>query len=328
MGMTDRLRLLIAAFLCIAAALPAHAQTPAQSWPQKAVRIIVPFPAGGSNDALCRIVADKLSGDWKQPVIVDNKAGAGGNIGAEIAYSAPADGYTLLCSPPGPLSINHNLYKSLSYDWSKFAPITILALSPNVITARKDLPANTAQEFIAWAKANPGKATYASQGNGSTSHLSAQMLATQAGLSLVHVPYKGEGPALVDISAGRVDIFVGTISASLRFEKSGQVKYLGLAARSRSPVAPNVPDAAEIGLPNLLASAWFGLVAPPGTPEAVVQRINADTAAALKLADVRAKFLELGAEPQGQSPQATAAFIKDEEMRWRDVIKTANVTLE
>jgi tripartite-type tricarboxylate transporter receptor subunit TctC len=323
MGMTARLRLLIAALLCIAA-LPANAQ----SWPQKAVRIIVPFPAGGSNDALCRIVADKLSGDWKQPVIVDNKAGAGGNIGAEIAYSAPADGYTLLCSPPGPLSINHNLYKSLPYDWSKFAPITILALSPNVITARKDLPANTAQEFIAWAKANPGKATYASQGNGSTSHLSAQMLATQAGLSLVHVPYKGEGPALVDISAGRVDIFVGTISASLRFEKSGQVKYLGLAAKNRSPVAPNVPDAAEIGLPNLLASAWFGLVAPPGTPEAVVQKINADTAAALKLADVRAKFLELGAEPQGQSPQATAAFIKDEEMRWRDVIKTANVTLE
>jgi len=323
MGMTARLRLLIAALLCIAA-LPANAQ----SWPQKAVRIIVPFPAGGSNDALCRIVADKLSGNWKQPVIVDNKAGAGGNIGAEIAYSAPADGYTLLCSPPGPLSINHNLYKSLPYDWSKFAPITILALSPNVITARKDLPANTAQEFIAWAKANPGKATYASQGNGSTSHLSAQMLATQAGLSLVHVPYKGEGPALVDISAGRVDIFVGTISASLRFEKSGQVKYLGLAAKNRSPVAPNVPDAAEIGLPNLLASAWFGLVAPPGTPEAVVQKINADTAAALKLADVRAKFLELGAEPQGQSPQATAAFIKDEEMRWRDVIKTANVTLE
>jgi len=323
MGMTARLRLLIAALLCIAA-LPANAQ----SWPQKAVRIIVPFPAGGSNDALCRIVADKLSGDWKQPVIVDNKAGAGGNIGAEIVYGAAGDGYTLLCSPPGPLSINHNLYKSLSYDWSKFAPITILALSPNVITARKDLPANTAQEFIAWAKANPGKATYASQGNGSTSHLSAQMLATQAGLSLVHVPYKGEGPALVDISAGRVDIFVGTISASLRFEKSGQVKYLGLAAKNRSPVAPNVPDAAEIGLPNLLASAWFGLVAPPGTPEAVVQRINADTAAALKLADVRAKFLELGAEPQGQSPQATAAFIKDEEMRWRDVIKTANVTLE
>src|SRR6476619_3770803 len=152
MGMTARLRLLIAALLCIAA-LPTHAQT----WPQNAVPIIVPFPAGGSNDALGRIVADKLSGDWKQPVIVDNKPGAGGNIGAEVAFNAAPDGYTLLCSPPGPLSINHNLYRSLNYDWAKFVPITVLALSPNVITVRKDLPANTAQEFIAWAKANPGR---------------------------------------------------------------------------------------------------------------------------------------------------------------------------
>ena len=170
--------------------------------------------------------------------------------------------------------------------------------------------------------------TYASQGNGSTSHLSAQMLATQAGISMVHVPYKGEGPALIDITAGRVDIFVGNISAALRFEKSGQVKFLGLAAKKRSPVAPDVPNAAEIGLPDLIASAWFAIVAPPGTPEAIVQKINKDTAAALKLDDVRAKFLEQGAEPQGQSPQATAAFIKEEEARWRAVIKSANVTLE
>jgi len=322
MGMTVVFRLLLAALM--AAALPAHAE----DWPQKTVRIIVPFPAGGSNDTLCRIVADKLSGNWKQPVIIDNKPGAGGNIGAEIAYGAAADGYTLLCSPPGPLSINHNLYKTLPYDWSKFVPITVLALSPNVITARKDLPASTAQEFIAWAKANPGKVTYASQGNGSTSHLSAQMLATQAGIEMVHVPYKGEGPALVDITAGRVDIFVGNISAALRFEKSGQVKFLGLAAKSRSPVAPNVPDAAEIGLPDLIASAWFAVVAPPGTPDAIVQKINTNIAAALKLADVRAKFLEQGAEPVGDSANATAAFVKDEEARWRAVIKTANVTLE
>ena len=307
-------------------ALPGAAN--AQEWPQKTVRIVVPFPAGGSNDTLCRIVADKLSGEWKQPVIVDNKAGAGGNIGAEIVYGAAGDGYTLLCSPPGPLSINHNLYKTLPYDWSKFVPVTVLALSPNVITARKDLPANTAQEFIAYAKANPGKVTYASQGNGSTSHLSAQMLATQAGLDMVHVPYKGEGPALIDITAGRVDIFVGNISAALRFEKSGQVKFLGLAAKNRSPVAPDVPNAAEIGLPDLIASAWFAIVAPPGTPDAIVQKINTDTAAALALADVRAKFLEQGAEPQGDSPPATAAFIKEEEARWRAVIKSANVTLE
>jgi tripartite-type tricarboxylate transporter receptor subunit TctC len=321
MGMTSRFCL---ALLALLIALPAAAQ----EWPQKTVRIVVPFPAGGSNDTLCRIVGDKLSGEWKQPVIVDNKAGAGGNIGAEIVYAAAADGYTLLCSPPGPLSINHNLFKTLPYDWSRFVPVTVLALTPNVITARKDLPANTAQEFVDYTKANPGKVTYASQGNGSTSRLSAQMLATQAGIEMVHVPYKGEGPALIDITAGRVDIFVGNISAALRFEKSGQVKFLGLAAKKRSPVAPHVPDAAEIGLPDLIASAWFAVVAPPGTPGAVVQKINRDIAAALKLDDVRAKFLEQGAEPQGEGTAATNAFIKDEEARWRAVIKSANVTLE
>ena len=321
--------LLRGALLMLLMAVPAHAQTaPLASYPQKPVRVIVPFPAGGSNDTLCRIVGDKLSAGWKQPVVIDNRPGAGGNIGAEIAYRADPDGYTLLCAPPPPLAINHNLYKSLAYDWSKFVPIIVLAQTPNVITARKDLPADTTQQLIAYAKANPGKVTYASQGNGSTSHLSAQMLATMAGLQLVHVPYKGEGPALVDITAGRVDIFIGNISAALRFEKTGQVKFLGLAARDRSPVAPNVPSAPEIGLPDLLASAWFAVVAPPGTPDAIVQKINADTAAALKQPDVRTKFLDQGAEPVGQDTAATASFIKDEERRWRDVIKSANVTLE
>ena len=311
--------------MVLLSAAPAFAQG---TWPQKPVRIVVPFPAGGSNDTLCRIVADKVSGSWNQPVIVDNRTGAGGNIGAEIAFHAAGDGTTLLCSPPGPLSINHNLYKTLPYDWSKFVPITVLALSPNVITARKDLPANTAQELIAYAKANPGKVTYASQGNGSTSHLSAQMLATQAGIEMIHVPYKGEGPALVDIMASRVDIFVGNISAALRYEKTKQVKFLGVAAKSRSPVAPDVPDAAEIGLPDLIASAWFAVVASPGTPDTIVQKINADIAAALKLPDVREKFLEQGAEPQGGSPAATTSFIRDEGARWRNVIKSANVMLE
>jgi tripartite-type tricarboxylate transporter receptor subunit TctC len=304
---------------------PAWADGP---WPQKPVRIVVPFPGGGSADALCRIVGEKLSEAWKQPVIVDNRPGAGGNVGAEIVFHAPSDGYTLLCSPPGPLTINQYLYKSLPYEAAKFAPITVLALVPNVITVRKDLPANTAQELIAYAKANPGKVTYASQGNGSTSHLSAQMFATMAGVEMVHVPYKGEGPALVDITASRVDIFIGNIAAALRFEKAKEVKFLGLAAKNRSPVAPNVPDAAEIGLPNLIASAWFALAAPPDTPDTIVQKINADAAAALKLADVREKFMAQGAEPIGQSTAATAAFFKEEETRWSAVIKTANVILE
>jgi tripartite-type tricarboxylate transporter receptor subunit TctC len=298
------------------------------TYPNKQVRIVVPFPAGGSADILCRIAGEKLSAAWNQPVIIDNRAGAGGNIGAEITYRADSDGYTLLCSPPGPLSINHNLYKTMPYDWTKFAPITVLALVPNVISARADLPANSVQELIAYAKANPGKVTYASQGNGSTSHLSAQMLATMAGIEMVHIPYKGEGPALIDLTAGRVDIFVGNISAALRFEKARQLKFLGVASRMRSPVAPDVPTTAEIGLPDLVSSAWFALVAPPGTPDAIVQKINADMATALKLPDVRSRFLELGAEPQGDTAAATAAFIKAEEARWRSVIRSANVTLE
>lgn len=314
----------IAAALLLASA-PAFSQG---AWPQKQVRLVVPFPAGGSADTLCRIVGEKLSASWGQPVIVDNRAGAGGNVGAEIAFRAEPDGYTLLCSPPGPLSINHNLYKSLPYDWAKFAPVTVLALVPNVITAKLGLPATSARELIAYGKANPGKLLYASQGNGSTSHLSAQMFATMAGLDMVHVPYKGEGPALIDIIAGRVDIFIGNIAAALRFEQAKQVKFLGLASRTRSPVAPDVPTAGEIGLPDLIASAWFALVAPPGTPDAIVRRINADAAAALKLADVRSRFLEQGAEPQGDTPAATAAFIREEEARWRGVIKSANVTLE
>ena len=300
----------------------------ADAYPTKQVRIVVPFPAGGSADILCRIVAEQLAERWNQPVIVDNRAGAGGNVGAEIVYRAEPDGYTVLCSPPGPLSINHNLYKSLPYDWTKFMPVTVLALVPNAISARIDLPADTAQQLIAYARANPGKVTYASQGNGSTSHLSAQMLATMTGVTLVHVPYKGEGPALVDLCAGRVDIFIGNISAALRFEKAKQLKFLGVASRTRSAVAPDVPAAPEIGLPDLVSSAWFALVLPPGTPEAVVGRINTDAGAVLRRPEVRRRFLELGAEPQGDGAAATAAFIKSEEARWREVIRSANVVLE
>jgi tripartite-type tricarboxylate transporter receptor subunit TctC len=323
--MTGLLRTLLAALLLLAAADPALAQA---AYPNKQVRLVVPFPAGGSADILCRLVGEKLSAAWGQPVVIDNRAGAGGNVGAEIAYRADSDGYTLLCSPPGPLAINHNLYRTLPYDWTKFAPVTVLALVPNVITVRIDLPANSVQELIAYAKANPGKVTFASQGNGSTSHLSAQMLAAMAGIEMVHVPYKGEGPALIDLTASRVDIFIGSISAALRFEKAGQLRFLGLASRTRSAVAPDVPTTAEIGLPDLVSSAWYALVAPPGTPDAIVQKINADTAAALKLPDVRTRFLELGAEPQGNTAAATAAFIKAEEARWRSVIRSANVTLE
>ncbi len=297
-------------------------------YPNKLVRVIVPFPAGGSADFLARVVGEKLSQKWGQPVVVENRVGAGGNIGAEVVYRADPDGYTLLSSPPGPLSINHNLYKNLSYDPARFVPITVLAIVPNVISARLDLPANSVRELIAYAKANPGKVIYASQGNGSTSHLSAQMFATMAGVQLTHVPYKGEGPALVDLIAGRTDIFIGNIAASLRFQQSGKLKYLGLASAKRSPVSPETPSAPEIGLPDFIASAWFAFVAPPGTPNPVVQQINAATVDALRMPDVQKRFLEQGAEPVGNTTAEMAVFVKDEMARWQHVIKTANVTLQ
>ncbi len=307
--------------------LVAQAAFAQSSYPNKVVRVIVPFPAGGSNDVLCRILGEKLSQKWNQPVVVENRAGAGGNIGADAVSKAEPDGYTLLCSPPGPLSINHNLYKTLSYDPAGFVPVTVLAIVPNVVTARMDLPADSLQELIAYAKANPGKINYASQGNGSTSHLSAQMLQTMAGLQMVHVPYKGEGPALVDIVAGRVDIFIGKLAAALRFHQTRRAKILAVASARRSPVLPDIPTTGEAGLPDFIASAWFGLVAPPGTPPALAARINADAAEALKLPDVKARFLEQGAEPVGNTPAEMAAFVKEETARWQKVIQTANVTL-
>ncbi len=320
---TILLRVLLAAALFAVA--PALAQGP---WPQKPVRIVVPFPPGGSNDTLCRIVAEKLSSQWNQPVVVDNKAGAGGNVGAEIVFRADSDGHTLLCSAPGPLTINHNLYVSLPYDWARFVPITVLAQVPNVISAKNELPANTAAELIAYGKANPGKLQYASQGNGSTSHLAAEMLASMAGITLQHVPYRGEGPALVDLVAGRVDLYLGNIAGALRFRQSKQVKFLAVTSRARSAVAPDVPSAVDIGLPDLVATAWFAMVAPPGTPEAIVATTNQAVAAALSLPDVREKFLAQGAEPVGRSGADTAAFFKEEEARWRAVIRAANVKLE
>lgn len=312
---------LAAVFLCYSFAL-------AQQYPSKPVRIIVPFPAAGVVDAVTRIVGEKLSNKWGQPVIVDNRPGAASNIGAEAVYRADPDGYTLLACPTPTLSINHNLYKQLPYDPTKFVPITILATLPNAITARIDLPANSVKELIAYAKANPGKVTYASQGSGTTSDLSAQMFASMAGLELVHIPYKGEVPALTDIVAGRVDIFMGNIYAGLRFQQVNKVKFLGVADTSRSPVVPDIPTVIEAGLPGFVSIAWFALVAPPGTPNAIAQQINAAVVEALKMTDVQKRFLDQGLTPVGNSTAEMAAFVTEETARWQNVIKTANVTLQ
>jgi tripartite-type tricarboxylate transporter receptor subunit TctC len=300
----------------------------AVEFPKAPIKIVVNFPAGGTVDSLARIVGQKLGEKWDQPVVIDNRPGAGGNIGAANVYTAEPDGYTLLASPPGPLSINQSLYKKLQYDPTKFVPVTMLAMVPNVITARADFPANSLSELIAYAKANPGRVTYASQGNGSTSHLSGQMLANRAGINLLHIPYKGEGPALVDLIAGRVDLFVGNISAVIKFRQEKKVKFLGIASARRNPAASDVPTAAEAGLPEFEASAWFALVAPPRTPNAIAEKIHDAVVEALNMPNVQQKVLALGGEVVGNSTRELSDFMASERVRWKKVIETANVTLD
>ena len=296
-------------------------------FPGKAVRVIVPFPAGGTADLLPRVVGEKLAAKWGQPVIVENRAGAGGNIGADAVARSEPDGHTLLASPPGPLAINHYLYKGLSYDPVKFVPVTILATVPNVLAARIGQPANSVSEIIAQAKDHPGKLTYASQGNGSTSHLTASLFESMAGVKMLHVPYKGTAPALTDLIAGRVDIFFDNLGFTLGHHRLGKIKILAVASPARAPALPEVPTIAEAGLPGFQSVTWFGVVAPEGTPRAIAEQLSAAFNEALKVSEVQKRFLEVGAEPMGGSPAEAGVFIGREMVRWQKVIQTANVTI-
>lgn len=309
--------------------VPALAQTdPAANYPNKPIRIIVNFPPGGTVDTLSRVVGQKLGEKWGQAVIVENRAGAGGNIGAQAVAVADPDGYTLLATPPGPMTINQNLYKDMRFEPEKLVPIIMLASVPNVITARADFPAASVKELIAYVKANPGKVTYASQGNGSTSHLTGQMFASMTGTNMLHVPFKGEGPALNELLGGRVDLFMGNISAVLKFQQDYRVKFLALASTRRGSMAPGVPTAAEGGLPDFVASAWFAMAAPPGTPAPVARKLNAAIAEILKMSDVQQKFVAQGAEVAGGSPAEMTTFMDAERVRWKKVIDTANVKID
>ena len=300
----------------------------AQDWPTKPVRIIVPFPAGGSADLMPRIVAEKLSERWGQPVIVENRPGAAGNIGADAVFRAEPDGYTLLSAPPPPLVINKLLYKNLSFDAEKFVPITVIGAIPNVLLVHPKTKVNTVQEFIALAKANPGKLNYASQGNGTTSHLTAELFKSMAGdLKITHIPYKGTAPALADLLGGQVEMMCDNLGVSLPHVRSGKLKALGVASAKRFPGLPDVPALAE-SLPGFEAVAWFGIVAPPGTPAAVARKISDGVAQALKQPDVLKRLSDLSAEPMGLTPDETAEYMKRETERWGAVIRTAGVRLD
>jgi tripartite-type tricarboxylate transporter receptor subunit TctC len=320
----DRRTLLTAAALGWTAPL-AFAQ---DAYPGKPVRMVVNFPAGGSLDVIARAVSQKLSERLGQPFVIDNRTGAGGNIGTQVVATAPPDGYTLLSSPPGPLTINQYLYKDMPFEPEKLAAVVLMSGMPNVVTARKELPASSVRELIAYAKANPGRVTYASQGNGSTSHLTAQMFATMAGVDMVHVPFRGEGPALVELMGGRVDLFFGNSASVLKYHESKQVKLLGIAATKRSGMLPDIPANGEFGLPDFIASAWFAIMAPPGTPATVIARLNTTANEVLRMPDIRERFLAQGAEAIGGTPAELNSFLTAERARWKKVIDTANVKLD
>ena len=307
--------------------LPAIAN--AQSaFPSKPIKFIVPFPAGGINDVLARIAADKLQAKWGQSIIIEQKTGAGGNIGADAAAKAEPDGHTLFVSAPGPLSINQNLYKKLSYKPLDFVPITVLGAVPNVVIVKKDLPVNSLQELVAHVKANPGKVIYGSQGAGATPHLTANMFMNMTGTTMVHVPYRGETLVLQDMLAGQVDLFFGNVSAALALWRDGRIKVLAVLDSKRSAQMPDVPTSAEAGLPDLVSTGWFAAAGPPNMAPALRDRIAKDFIDVIKMPDVQSKYRALSVEPGGGTPEQTAAFIQDEVARWGKVIKQNNIALD
>jgi tripartite-type tricarboxylate transporter receptor subunit TctC len=314
--------------LTIAALLATTSRPRAEGYPVRPVRIVVPFPAGGTADAMPRLVGDWLSRRWGQAVVIENKAGAGGNIGAEAVASAEPDGYTLLSAPPPPLVINQNLYPKLGFDPAQFVPVTVMGIVPNALVVNpKRISANTVPEFIAYAREHPGKITSASQGNGTTSHLTSELFQMMAGVKFVTVPYRGSAPALQGLIAGDVDIMFDNLGVSLAMVRAGQLKLIAVGTDKRMAVLPEVPTIAET-LPGFASSAWYAVVAPPKTTPAIADKIAADIAEALKDPEIAKRLAELSAEPVGSNPQATAAFMRTEVDRWHKVIKDANIKLE
>jgi len=301
----------------------------AQEWPAKTVRIVVPFPPGGSADLLPRIIGEKLSERWGQPVIIDNRPGAAGNIGAEVVFRSEPDGYTLMSAPPPPLVINRLLYPKLGYDATQFVPMSVMAAIPNVLLVHPRHDVKNVQEFIALVKANPGKFNYASQGNATTSHLTAELFKSMAGgaegpLRITHIPYKGTAPALADLVAGQVDMMCDNLGVSLPHVRSGKLRALAVTSKTSFMGIPAMADT----LPGFEAQAWFGIVGPPKTPGAIAEKVGASVREVLKMPDVQKRLGDLSAEPMGLGPAEMAAFMKQETERWAAVIRTAGVRLD
>lgn len=292
------------------------------------LRFIVPFQAGGTADLLPRALGDKLRAHYPDGVLVENRPGAGGNIGALAAFRAAPDGATLFASPPGPLAINQHLYRSLGFEPARFVPVTVLATMPNVLAVSNKLPVRNLAEFIAYVKAHPDKVSFASQGSGSTPHLTATLFMQSTGTRMLHVPYKGSAPAQTDLIGGQVDCFFDNLGASLPFHEAGKFRIIAVADEQRAPSLADIPTFKEAGLPAMVAVTWFAVAAPPGTPAATAESLHAQIAAALAVPSVRQNFLAKGAAVAGWTPQETGRFIQAESARWKKVIEFANVKLD
>jgi tripartite-type tricarboxylate transporter receptor subunit TctC len=299
------------------------------AFPSKALTIVVPFSAGGTTDILARVVGQYMAKDLGQPVIIDNRAGAGGNIGAQMVARAAPDGYTLLMGTVGTHAINQSLYKKLGFDPIKdFAPITRVALVPNLLVANPSQPFKTVKELIAYAKANPGKVTFASSGSGTSIHLSGEMFQQMAGVEMQHIPYKGSAPALTDLLGGQTAVMFDNMPSVIGHVRAGKLRPIAVTTPNRSPAVPDVPTIAESGVPGYSATSWFGLLAPAGTPAPVMAKLHASILKALADPEVKKKLAEQGAEPHGEKPEQFAEFIRSETAKWGRTVKVSGATAD
>lgn len=296
----------------------------AQAFPSRPITIVIPFPPGGISDNSTRVIAQKAAAGLGQPIVIENRPGAGGQIGADVVKNAKPDGHTLYLANIGSHGINQSLYSKLSYDPMKdFEPVTILFSSPTLVVVPAGSPAKSMAELIAYAKTKPGKAAYGSQSIGSGGHLSGEIVKMKNGLDLVHVPYKGSAPVLTDLVAGRIDFLFDPITTALPFVKDGKLRALAITADKRSPLIPDVPTLRELGYVGYDVNPWFGLAAPAGTPRPVIDRLNAEFAKAAKDPEVVKRLADQGIDAMSMTPEQFAAFIKSETARWTEVVKAS-----
>ena len=296
----------------------------AQAWPNKAVRLILPAPPGSAPDFLARLMGPKLSEIWGQPVVIDNIVGASGHIGTERVAKAAPDGYSILFNTIGPIAINTTLFGKLPFDPVKdFAPVTLLAKTPNIVCLHPSLPVKSVKEFIALAKANPGKLTFGSGGAGTTQHLSGELFNVLAGVKTIHVPYKSSAQMTIDVIGGQLDYVMHNAPVVQSYVQSGKLRGLAVTSANRLAGVPALPTMIEAGLPGFEVTAWFGLLVPASTPPAVIAKINADAIRVLNMADIKERFQTQAAEPVGNKPEEFAAFIQSEIAKWAKVIKAS-----